>query len=87
MGKAVQKSVFIFKPDDTSFQVEMKSPPKLPAKSTLYRYEEDDIILYEMRVLLEPKVVAKDFNTEIKLTTNDSMTPEITIPLTAVIAN
>ena len=65
----------------------MKSPPELPAKSTLYRYEEDDIILYELRVLLEPEVVAKDFNTEIKLTTNDSMTPEITIPVQAVISN
>jgi len=87
VGQKAQKSVYIHKPDDPSFVVNIASAPAKPATAQLFRYEEKGASLYELRILFKADLQGENYASEIKLTTNDSRTPEIVIPVTASIAS
>jgi hypothetical protein len=87
VGQKMQKSVYIYEPDDPAFTVNMKSAPEKPAIARLFRYNEDDTLLYELRILFSADLQCGKYNSEIKLTTNDIHKPEIIIPVTASIVS
>ncbi len=87
VGNKVQRSVYIYKPDDPAFVVNIASAPKDPATAQLFRYEQEDALLYELRILFSTDLQAENYSSEIKLTTNDIHKPEIIIPVTASIAS
>jgi len=84
-GKEIQKGVYIYKPDDPAFTVDIASAPDKPATAELLRYEEKGALLYELRVLLKADLQGENYASEIKLATNDTLTPKIVIPVTASI--
>jgi thiol-disulfide isomerase/thioredoxin len=83
IGRISQKSVFIHKPDDPGFIVEISGWPASPAKAGLFRYADGEASVYEARVVLDPKLPAGIFRTEIRLKTNDPEMPVISIPVEA----
>lgn len=87
IGHKVQKSVYIYKPDYPAFVVNIASAPKDPATAQLFRYEQEDALLYELRILFSTDLQDENYSSEIKLTTNDIHKPEIIIPVTASIAS
>jgi predicted double-glycine peptidase/thiol-disulfide isomerase/thioredoxin len=87
IGHKVQKSVYIYKPDYPSFVVNIASAPKEPATAQLFRYKQEDALLYELRILLPTDLQGENYSSEIKLTTNDIHKSRIIIPVTASIAS
>lgn len=84
-GQKILKSVYIYKPDEPAFTVKIASVPKEPATAQLIKYEQEDALLYELRILFNADFQGKNYSSEIKLTTNDVRKSEIVIPLTASI--
>ena len=84
-GKEIQKSVYIYKADDPAFTVDIASALDKPATAELLRYEEKGALLYELRLLLKADLQGENYASQVKLTTNDTRTPEIVIPVKASI--
>ena len=84
-GQEIQKSVYIYKPDDPTFAVNIASAPDKPATAELLRYEEKGALLYELSLLLKADLQSENYASQIKLTTNDTRTPQIIIPVKASI--
>lgn len=78
------KSVYIYKPDDPAFKMNIESAPDKPATAKLFRFEGKDALLYELRVFFKADLQGEHYNSEIKLKTNDIRTPEIILPVTAL---
>jgi hypothetical protein len=85
IGHKVQKSVYIYKTDYPAFVVNIASAPKDPATAQLFRYEQEDALLYELRILFSSDLQSENYISEIKLTTNDIHKSDIIIPVTASI--
>jgi peroxiredoxin len=84
-GQKIQKSVYIYKPDEPDFKVKITSAPKEPATAQLFKYEQDDALLYELRIIVNADFQDGNYSSDIKLITNDLLKPQIVIPLTASI--
>ncbi len=82
-GRKIQKSVFIYKPDKPDFTVKIASAPKEPATAQLFKYEQEDALLYELRIFLNTNIKGENYSSEIKLATNDVNKSEIVIPVKA----
>ncbi|MDH4238978.1 MAG: cysteine peptidase family C39 domain-containing protein [Phycisphaerae bacterium] len=87
MSSQTEKKVYIYKPDDPTFVVRIESAPDAPAAAQLFRYEQEDALLYELRILFSTDLQVENYSSEIKLTTNDIHKPKIIIPVTASIAS
>ncbi len=85
IGEVAQKSVFIYKPDDPSFNVEIGSWPLSPARAGLFRYSDGNTAVFELRIILDSADSTGSCDTEITLRTNDQETPKVVIPVKASI--
>lgn len=81
----VQKSVYIYKPDDPAFTVDIASAPHKPVIAKILKYEEKDALLYELRLFLKVDLRRDNYVSQIKLKTNDTRRTEIVIPIKASI--
>ncbi len=86
-GQKVQKSVYIYKPDDPTFKVNIVSHPDKPTTAQLFKYQDEETFLYEIKILITGGLQKTNYASQIKLTTNDTRTPEILIPVTASVAS
>jgi predicted double-glycine peptidase/thiol-disulfide isomerase/thioredoxin len=83
--KRGRKSVYVYKPDEPNFVLNVESGPDKPATAQLFRYRQSDALLYELRVVFPVAPPAQNYKSQIRLTTNDLDTPLITIPVTAIV--
>jgi thiol-disulfide isomerase/thioredoxin len=85
IGETAQKSVFIYKPDDISLNVEIGSWPAAPARAGLFRYSDGSTAVFELRIILDSTDSTGSCETDITLRTNNQETPKLVIPVKASI--